>query len=1003
MRVPGWAGLLAVVVVSAGCKSASSKAPTLTVSPSGTVQVAGSQVFTATVQNSNDAVAWSLSGPGSLSTASGYQTTYVAPSPISPTPATATLTASVSGVTQTVTLQLAPPPLGAQVIAGLSAPVKVEYDAQGIPHVFCAAMLDCMAVQGYLQAQDRLFPMDFLRRVARGRLASLIGPAGISQDEQILTLFVTRDGRRIEDALVAAMDAPSLAVLQAFSGGINAYLKELRQNPKLIPGEYAQLPTPITDGVDIPDWTPQDTYALARLQQFQLSESLSEESDYGIFAQAYFSGPLADQGKIHSWLRCQEPVHSYTLNPLAKREPIRQGKAQGRSALAKAKVPHGPAVQQMLAQVQDQMGQLRRTLGSYGLAVGSNNWVVDAAHSSNGHAMVANDPHLPLAYPPLFHLAGLTASDNSGLDVTGGAFPGIPGALVGRGAHVGWGVTVVGYDVTDIYLEKLTVDGSGHPAVTFNGAPVTLGGAAYTIAVRGGASIPFSVAIVPHHGPIISANQAALSAISVRWTGHEITNDLKGFLGLNLATAVGNVGDNPATSTTAFAALSNYATGAQNFVLADDQGNIGFDPHALVPLRPWAGTAPNLVPLLPWLPLPGDGSAEWGSGNAADNCNSMAPSANCWTADVDLPHGTNPDAGFFLTANSDPSGDTDDNNPIYNPARNPAGGSYLSFDWDDPTGFRANRIGERLLQVIADAGTVSVDDMVSIQTDHQVKLAKVLLPYLAAIPTGAQSPSFQAGLALFEQWSQDGFDCPTGLSGISPSSAPDTNAVHVRDSNACLLFHRFLRTAVQNIFTDDLAVAGLGVSEGPAIRALFYMLAPTTPTADTTFCNNVDGSGHLVTALTCTQQLEIALTSAFDGLSQAYGDPSNWLWGRVHTLTTTSQGAPLVGAPYAAGPFARPGGAETIDVGSPDFSNDPRVFSYSAGSNVRHISVMDPTNPLTKMQLPGYEHDVPQGELVSTGRDLLTPYVQNQYFTFAHGTQIDTQSGVVSVQTFTAQ
>src|SRR5258708_7923096 len=98
MRVPGWAGLVAVVVLGGACKSASSKAPRLSVSPEGTVTVAGSQVFTATVLNSSDTVAWSLTGPGSLSTATGFQTTYLAPSPISPTSPTATLTASLQGV-----------------------------------------------------------------------------------------------------------------------------------------------------------------------------------------------------------------------------------------------------------------------------------------------------------------------------------------------------------------------------------------------------------------------------------------------------------------------------------------------------------------------------------------------------------------------------------------------------------------------------------------------------------------------------------------------------------------------------------------------------------------------------------------------------------------------------------------------------------------------------------------------------------------------------------------
>jgi penicillin amidase len=595
----------------------------------------------------------------------------------------------------------------------------------------------------------------------------------------------------------------------------------------------------------------------------------------------------------------------------------------------------------------------------------------------------------------------MNASDSSGLALTGGSFPGVPGALVGRGAHVGWGVTVVGYDVTDIYVEQVTVDGQGHPAVMFNGQPVTLLPVQYTIKVRGGADVPYTVLVVPHHGPIIQFDPVNHVALSVRWSGHEPTNDLKGFFGLNLASAVGNVGDDPATSSTAFAALTSYATGAQNFVLADDQGNIGYDPHALVPLRPWAGSAPKGVPLFPWLPLPGDGSAEWGSQNPADDCNGH-PKAGCWTADVDLPHGTNPDAGFFATANSDPNGDTADNNPIINP-RSPLP-SYLSFDWDDPTGYRVARIAELLEQRIADAGTVSVNDMVAIQTDHKMKIAETMLPFLVKVPQSAQTPSFQAALTLLQQWQQDGFDCPTGLTGISPSSAPDLDATHARDSASCMLFNLFLRVGSTNIFADDLAVAGVGRNGGNELRAMFYMLQPATPTSDTTFCNDVNGSGTVTATHTCEEQLGIGLGQAYDELTGALGAPSNWLWGALHTLSPQSAAAPLIGSPFQAGPFARPGGVETVDVGDIDLSSTSATdFTYGQGSNVRHISVMDPATPNTMMQLPGAERDVPSGTTVPGANDLLLNYVQNQYFHYLHAAQIDSQAGVVSVQNFSGQ
>src|SRR2546429_502904 len=95
--------------------------------------------------------------------------------------------------------------------AGLSGNVDVTYDQYDVPHIFCANQNDCYAVQGYIQAQDRLFQMDLFRRIARGQLSTLIGSSGVSQDTQILTLFITRDLNRIEDVLVANLDATTSA------------------------------------------------------------------------------------------------------------------------------------------------------------------------------------------------------------------------------------------------------------------------------------------------------------------------------------------------------------------------------------------------------------------------------------------------------------------------------------------------------------------------------------------------------------------------------------------------------------------------------------------------------------------------------------------------------------------------------------------------------------------------------------------------------------------------
>ena len=410
--------------------------------------------------------------------------------------------------------------------------------------------------------------------------------------------------------------------------------------------------------------------------------------------------------------------------------------------------------------------------------------------------MVANDPHLGLQYPPLFHLSVMTSSNPAdNLNLAGGAFPGIPGALVGRGANVGWGVTVVGYDVTDLYLEQFVPQAScpggaaGPPCVLFKGVPVSTIPVAETFNVRvgpgpsglidastiPGVSVPPYVVIVPHHGPIIQAPDAAGKAVSVRWTGQEgNTQDLKAIYGLNTATDVD----------AAMAALADFSTGAQNFVLADDQGHIAYDPHALVPVRNFADyrvVGPsNVIP--PWFPVPGDGTAEWGDG--VSNCASATATpvpATCWTADAALPQGKDPAKGYFFTANADPTypSVSDDNNPLAHPP-------YLSFDWDDSSGFRATRIDQMLDTAITANGTVSLADMEAIQSDHMSRPGKVFTDIIAALPA-ATDPSDVAARAILAQWATNGWDCPSGLLGSDPVASPaDTTPSVMQDSDGLL-------------------------------------------------------------------------------------------------------------------------------------------------------------------------------------------------------------------------
>ncbi|HZJ67822.1 MAG TPA: penicillin acylase family protein, partial [Kofleriaceae bacterium] len=254
-----------------------------------------------------------------------------------------------------------------------------------------------------------------------------------------------------------------------------------------------------------------------------------------------------------------------------------------------------------------------------------------------------------------------------------------------------------------------------------------------------------------------------------------------------------------------------------------------------------------------------------------------------------------------------------------------------------------------------------------------------------------------AAKAVIAQWATNGFDCPSGLRGTDPKlSAVDTTPAVVQNSSGCFLFHAFLRVLFGNVFADDLAVAKQGVNGLAAMKAMLFMLS-ADGAGSTSFCNDVDAQGGLVTARTCPAQVATALVQAYGLLVAHIGPkPSDWVWGRVHTIRPVSLLA-LVTTDFSPGPYARPGGAFTVDVGTPSLSGAGLDFAYGSGGNVRHISLMDPAKPTVKMQLPGPERD---GPAVFIGPDLLGQWVKNSYFDFAAGDQVNAIA--VSRQSFKA-
>ncbi len=141
-------------------------------------------------------------------------------------------------------------------LEGLRASVEVIRDRWGVPHIYARDVHDLLFAQGFVHAQDRLWQMDFQRRVVAGRLAEVLGPAALPSDRGMRILGL----RRVAEAEVDLLNADARGELEAYADGVNACIAD-----QPLPVEFTLLryhPEP---------WTPADSLSWAKMLSWSLS------------------------------------------------------------------------------------------------------------------------------------------------------------------------------------------------------------------------------------------------------------------------------------------------------------------------------------------------------------------------------------------------------------------------------------------------------------------------------------------------------------------------------------------------------------------------------------------------------------------------------------------------------------------------------------------------------------------------------------------------------------
>jgi acyl-homoserine lactone acylase PvdQ len=449
-------------------------------------------------------------------------------------------------------------------LAGLTAPVTVTRDPQGVPSIHATSLDDLLFAQGFVTAQDRLFQMDALRRHGAGELAEILGPSLLDHDRQQRTLQL----RATADRALAILAPDQLHQLEAYARGVNAFLAT---HAETLPVEFHLLhytPAP---------WSPRDSLLIGLVMSQDLSTEFPDKLNREALSAHLPADLLADLYPVGSW-RDRPPTQTPPdlTTPTTEVEQIPLDRSQ--SLATPGDLLH--------------LYNALRSNHCDNCRSGSNNWVVAGSRSASGAPLLSNDMHLGLTAPDIWYEAALHTTGASPLDVAGFTLPGVPFVIAGHNANVAWGFTNTGADVQDVLIEHLRGTGQNTEFELPNGTWTLAQHHTERIRVRFGRDVNLDVLTTTHAlgattipTPIISPlYKSEHRSLALAWNIYDPTIDTLPFYEINAA-------PDAASLVAAFAAFGGPA---ENLVYADAH-HIGFHALGRIPIRGPAIQRPRAV------------------------------------------------------------------------------------------------------------------------------------------------------------------------------------------------------------------------------------------------------------------------------------------------------------------------------------------------------------------------------------------------------------------------
>ncbi len=417
----------------------------------------------------------------------------------------------------------------------IKSSIEVYRDSFAVPYIIADNDEDAAFALGFLHAQERMFTMDLIRRAGEGRLSEILGEKAIPFDKMFRTVGIKRN---IEKNLYR-YNSDVMKILQAYSNGVNTFLKERKGNYGI---EFDVL------GYQPEIWKPIHSLIVIKMMAWELNISWWTDLSFAELIQKLGSEKVL------------EILPDYPQNA---------------PTIIADNFKHLPLINSSLAETDK---AFRNFIGWTGTHIGSNNWVVNANKSISGKPIIANDPHLAFSAPGKWYAAVIKSKDWNASGVT---LPGVPGVVIGKGENISWVLTNVMNDDSDFYVEKLD---SSKTKYFVDGQWQNLQIIKDTIKVKDGKDFAIEIKET-HRGPIISnihpykfiynEDDIDVPPISMRWSGNEFSDEMLAFYKINKAKNWNEFRDG----------VKYFGIPGQNFVYADAQGNIGYIMGARIPIR----------------------------------------------------------------------------------------------------------------------------------------------------------------------------------------------------------------------------------------------------------------------------------------------------------------------------------------------------------------------------------------------------------------------------------